>query len=569
MRYRLEKKDPAAAVSEPVTPIVFYLTPEIPEKWRPYIKQAVEMWQGPLEQAGFRNAIVARDAPSREEDPDWDPGDLRYSVIRWAPGPRENALGPAVVDPRSGEVISSHTLIWHDALRLAELWYFTQVAPLDPRAQKLPLPDELEGELLRYVVAHEIGHALGLRHNLKAASMISTRELRDPAFTHKWGTAASITGYARFNYVAQPGDGAGLLPKIGPYDHFAIEWGYRDFGEGVTPEQEIALLDRIAARQVDEPWLRFGGEDEAAEVDPTVSKNALAGDAIEGAELGLANIDRVMGYIVPATTRLGEDYERLREIYEALILQRHRELLHVAQIVGGVVETRYNAGRGSAPFLPVAPAEQRRAVRFLLERAFATPTALLDFEVLRRIVPAGASAPLQGSNLELMRRLIDPGVFERLAETGAGNDRYLAGDLLADLNAGLFAELEAKPLRIDVYRRELQRNYVGVLLAMDALPASDTRQARRAQAPPRLDPAHAFAQPPSRAGFTTQLADFGVQQRGRRAPPSEFYTAVREAAARLAAHIAAALPKVDDAPTRAHLEAIEAQLRAWLASPRA
>jgi hypothetical protein len=556
-RYRMEKKDRSAAVSEPVTPIVFYIGREVPDQWRAYLKRAVEDWQPAFEQAGFRGAILARDAPSEAQDPAWDPDDVRFNVIRWAPSTRQNALGSVNVDPRSGEVISSHTLVWHDVLKILETWYFVQVSPIDRRAQKLPLPADLVGELLRYVTRHEIGHTLGLRHNFKAAAMITTQQLRDPAFTRKWGTAASLLGYARFNYVAQPGDDVGLLPQLGPYDFFALDWGYRDFGEGVTPQGEFPLLDRMAARQVNDPWLRFGGEDEAAQVDPTVSRNVLAGDAIEGANLGLRNIDRVMGFIVPATSGLGADYERLREVYEALILQRHRELVHVARMVGGVVETRYQAQRGGLPFTPVAPAEQRRAVRFLLERAFPTPTALLAPEVLRRIVPAGGTVPLQGSNLELLRQLIDPGVFERMTEAAGANGTYLPTELLADLNDGLFSELHEKDPGVGPYRRELQRNYVGVLLAPDQPPAI-SGAARLADA--LLD---AVATAPARTGFTSELADLGLQHRATRKPPSEFYAATRKGVAHLRDKIGAALPKVRDEATRTHLQALDAQLRAW------
>ena len=562
-RYRIEKKDRSAAVSEPVTPIVFYIGREVPDPWRAYLKRAVEDWQPAFEQAGFRNAIIARDAPSEEQDPAWDADDVRYNVIRWAPSTRQNALGAVNVDPRSGEVISSHTLLWHDVLKILETWYFVQVSPLDRRAQKLPLPADLIGELLRYMMRHEIGHTLGLRHNFKAASMITTRQLRDPAFTRKWGTAASTLGYARFNYVAQPGDDVGLLPQIGPYDFFAVDWGYRDFGARVTPQEEVPLLDQMAARQVNEPWLRFGGEDEAAQVDPTISKNVLAGDAIEGADLGLRNVDRVMGFIVAATSGLGADYERLREVYEALILQRHRELVHVARMVGGVVETRFQSGRGGLPFTPVAPKEQRQAVRFLLERAFPTPTALLAADVLRRIVPAGGALPLQGSNLELLERLIDPGVFERMTEAAGTSGFYLPTDLLPDLNNGLFAELNDTAPRVDPYRRELQRNYVGVLLAPDQPPV-DKGQARFADA--TLCVATAA---PARTGFTSELADLGLQRHATRTPPSEFYAAVRSGVAHLRHQLAAALPKVRDEATRSHLQALEVQLNSWTSATRA
>ncbi len=559
-RFRLEKRDRSAPVSDVVAPIVFYIGREVPDQWRPYLKQAVEDWQPVFERAGYRNAIVARDAPSELDEPGWDPDDVRFNVIRWAPSTRQNALGSVNVDPRSGEIISSHTLLWHDVLKMLETWYFVQVSPLDPRAQKLPLPVDLLGELLRYVTCHEIGHTLGLRHNFKAASMITTRELRDPLFTREWGTSASIVSYARFNYVAQPGDSVGLLPRIGPYDYFALDWGYRDFGEAVSLEQEVPLLDRMAARQVDDPLLRFGGEDEAALVDPTISKNVLAGDAIEGANLGLRNLDRVMALLVPATTVLGGDYERLREVYEALILQRHRELMHVARQVGGVVETRYGAGRGGVPFTPVAPAEQHAAVRFLVERAFVTPTTLLDPDVLRRIVPASGSALLHNSDLELLRQLVDPGVFERMTEASGPSGGYLPQDMLRELNQGLFSELNDGAPKIDPYRRELQRNYIALLFNAD--PAGEAKP----------EPARsAGTLPPAGHGRSDSMLDLNeavAQQRSRRSPPSQYHAVVRDAATDLDHRIAAALPRVRDPATLIHLQALHALLLADTAAPR-
>ncbi|HVY07727.1 MAG TPA: zinc-dependent metalloprotease [Burkholderiales bacterium] len=565
-RYRLEKKNPDAEVSDPVKPILFYISDEVPEKWRPYLKAGVEDWQKVFEKAGFSNAIQTRDAPGPEEDPNWDPEDVRFNVIRWTPSGRQNAMGPAVVDPRSGEVISSHAIFWHDVLRLVETWYFTQVSPLDPRAQKLPLPDEIIGDMLRYVVSHEIGHALGLRHNFKGHSAYTVAQLRDPAWTKKWGTSASIMDYARLNYVAQPGDGAALLPKFGPYDYFAIEWGYRQFSNGMSCDDEWPHLDELAAKQVNDPMLRFGGEDDYATIDPKVNTNVVGGDPIEAAGLGLKNIDRVMPLLIPATTKMGGNYSRLREMYQSLMVQRYRELAAVAKIVGGVEETRYQAGRGKAPFDPVPPARQRAAVKFLVEKAWTTPQALLDKEVLMRIGPSGGADALQGANVQLMRQIIDPGVFQRMAEARQlrqDGRPYSGMDMLTDLNNGLFSELEAKKPVIDLYRRELQRNYVTLLLVATGATNDPQGGANSIDAQKLLEDGSVHAVSQGRFGSrdaASPLADVAKEYRRERGRPSEFRSSLRSGVAHLYAKLESAIGRTRDTETLAHLRDLRAEL---------
>ncbi|HJR61719.1 MAG TPA: zinc-dependent metalloprotease, partial [Vicinamibacterales bacterium] len=469
-RWRLEKKDPNAALSEPVKPITYYIDPATPKKWIPYLKAGVESWQPAFEAAGFKNAVIAKDAPTAQEDPDWSPEDARYSVIRWLPSTTENASGPHIHDPRSGEILETDIQFYHNVMNLARNWYFVQVGALDPRAQKLPLPDDLMGKLVQYVAAHEVGHTLGFQHNMKASSMYSLAQVRDPKWVKENGHTPTLMDYSRFNYVAQPEDRIAvddLIPKIGPYDKWATMWGYKPIAGAASPEAEKKTLDEWARQQDKSPWLRFSTEGSAG-TDPGELTEAVGDeDAVAATTLGMKNLERVSNMLMTATTtRPGEPFNDLEEVYGRLLGQWALEMNHVAAIVGGYNSQQKHIGQNGVRFQLIPRAKQEGAVKFLVENAFKAPKWALNPEILRRIEPVGVLDRIEASQARVLNSLLSSPRVLRLVEQQAidGAAAYAPLDFLADIRKGVFSEIHGgSTVPIDAHRRNLQRAYVETL----------------------------------------------------------------------------------------------------------
>ena len=472
-RWRLEPKDPAAyargELVEPVKPIVYYLDPATPARWRPYVRQGVNDWAKVFEKAGFRNAIMAKDPPTPTEDPEWDPEDIRYSVVRWAASLVRNAVGPSTTDPRTGEIIESDITWYHNHMRSYRNRLFIETGAANPAVRSLDMPEELMGETMRQVITHEVGHALGLPHNMIASAFFPVDSLRNPAFVSRYGVSSTIMDYARQNYVAQPGDG--LQPKdfvrrLGPFDDFVINWGYRVIPEARTPEDERPILNRwYTAQQGPRPY-RYLPQFMVG-IDPRAQTEDIGDDPVRASGYGVANLKRVVSSVVSRTTKPGEDFADLNEIYGELLGIWSLYMGHVVNLVGGLQLEYKTAEQDGSVYGVVPRARQKAAVRFLNEQVFTTPGWLLAPDVIARIGPPIGQNSVQARQANLLTGLLAPQRLGRMAESATIDSAaaYPLPEFLEDVRRGLWT---ASP---DTYRRGLQRVHLERLEALMNPPA--------------------------------------------------------------------------------------------------
>ncbi|MCE6989115.1 zinc-dependent metalloprotease [Dyadobacter sp. CY323] len=469
VRWRLEPKHAEDAkrqkngeLIEPKKPIIYYIDPATPEKWRKYLKAGVDDWQVAFEKAGWKNAIRGEYWP--EKDTTMSLEDARYSVIRYFAADIQNAYGPNVHDPRSGEILESHIGWYHNVMRLLRNWYIIQAAAVDPNARKKKFDDELMGQLVRFVSSHEIGHTLGLRHNMGASSATPVEKLRDKAWVEEHGHTSSIMDYARFNYVAQPEDGVtNLFPKIGDYDKWAIQWGYSNFPDAKDVAGEKSLLNALTKEAYKDNRLHFGTE--ISPYDPRYQTEDLSDNAMKASEYGIKNLKRILPNLIEWSKEDGESYKELDEIYGNVVSQYRRYLGHVIKNVGGIYDTPTTYDMDGPTFSSVPKATQKEAVAFLNNQLFKTPSWLLDQNILNKIKPETGVEAVKALQEYAITALFAGDRAVRLMETGTSAQNFTLDDLFTDLESGIWSEARTGKAT-DLYRRNLQKVYAEKLIDM-------------------------------------------------------------------------------------------------------
>jgi hypothetical protein len=487
-RWRLEPSDPAAyargELVEPVKPIVYYIDPATPARWRPYVRQGVEDWNRVFEKAGFRNAVRVMDPPT--DDPEWDPEDIRYSVVRWAASTTRNAQGPSTVDPRSGEIIESDIVWYHNHMRSYRNRLMIETGAANPSARSLEIPEPLMGETMRQVITHEIGHALGLPHNMIASASFPVDSLRSTSFTRRYGVSATIMDYARQNYIAQPGDGLqpnDFIRRLGPFDDFIIEWGYRVFPDAPTPEAERPILDRMLSASSGPMKYRYLPQ-YLSGIDPRAQTEDLGDDPVAATGFALANLQRVVPNLPAWTARPGEDDGDLAELYRETVGMWGTYMRHVASVIGGVRVDPRTAGEPGAVYSPVSRASQERALAFLAQNAIRTPAWLAPTSITRRV----GGTPLAGAQALVVTALLDARRLDRMALSMEMDPAaaYAPAEYLADLRRVVWSE--SAP---DANLRGLHRVYLdrlGALVSPPPARPAEAGEAGEGPPPPLLAP---------------------------------------------------------------------------------
>ena len=469
-RWRMEPRDEdlekykRGELVEPKKPIIFYIDPATPKAWVPYLIQGVNDWQAAFEKAGFKNAIIGKTAPSKEEDPEWSLEDARYSAIVYKPSDVANASGPSISDPRSGEIMESHINWYHNVMELIHHWYFVQCAPNDPDARKMTYDNDLMGQLIRFVSSHEVGHTLGLRHNYGSSSSVPVDKLRDKAWVEEHGHTPSIMDYARFNYVAQPEDKIsrkGLFPRIGDYDNWAIDWGYRYFPDINDEESEKQHLNKWVIEKLKDNRLWFGTETNPD--DPRSQREQVGDDGVKGAMYGIKNLQRIIPNLEEWTKVPNKDYSSLRSMYSQVTNQFSMYMSHAAKYVGGIMETPKMVEQNGPIYEVVPKGKQKEAMEFLNKQLFATPSWLINADIFSK-TGTNAISTIGSLQDNVLNRLLATRNLSKLIDAEAlnGNSAYAISDLFSDLKKGIWSELPARS-KIDVYRRNLQKSYISIL----------------------------------------------------------------------------------------------------------